>query len=462
MKFLSSIILLFAVLVLFPGANTSYADDDVTVPGDPITIVYGPGGCAVPPAGEGVEHAIDDNTDKYLNFCKLDSGFVVTPAVGPTIVTGLRFYTANDEEPRDPAEYKLEGSNNGGGSYTTISQGNLSLPAGRNPGGQAIPDLSLNHQTVNFSNSVSYTSYRLTFPTVKTPATAVAMQIGEVEILGLFVPTVTTQAVSSIGTTTATGNGDITDLGSPAPTQHGVCWSTSTGPTIAGSRTEDGAVSATGAFTSPITGLSHGRKYYVRAYATNTAGTSYGSQVSFDNTPTTLSTGNPSSYKVTVTKVELWNGTADIEVFSGAAQLDMVVGGTFPGINNVDLPFGTYSKVKVTFNNSFPVTGMVSYSGTNYYTTGTTFGGQTNLASTYTTKAGSAAEFVFRNPTWGALNADVTQTFDITPINVGAATDYQPTLRFTITSTTILMGVAGSPANYYLTLGAPTGSLVEP
>ena len=180
------------------------------------------------------------------------------------------------------------------------------------------------------------------------------------------------------------------------------------------------------------------------------------------NVSTTLGTGNPSSYKVTVTKVELWNGIAYIEVFSGAAQLDMVVGGTFPGINNVNLPFGTYSKVKVTFNNSFAVTGMANYSGADYYTTATTFGGQTNLASTPTTTAGSVAEFIFRNPAWGVLNADVAQIFDITPITVGAATDYQPTLRFTITSTAILMGTAGSPASYYLALGAPTGSLVEP
>ena len=105
---------------------------------------------------------------------------------------------------------------------------------------------------------------------------------------------------------------------------------------------------------------------------------------------------------------------------------------------------------------------MASYSGTTYYTTSAVFGGQTNLASTPTTTSGSAAEFIFRNPDWGALNADVTQIFDITPINVGAATDYQPTLRFTITTTAVLMGTAGSPASYYLTLDAPTASLIEP
>ena len=94
-------------------------------------------------------------------------------------------------------------------------------------------------------------------------------------------PTVTTQAVTSITTTTATGNGNVTALGVPNPTQHGVAWGTALNPTIAGSHTSDGAVGATGPFTSSITGLTPGTLYHVRAYATNTAGTSYGGDVTF-------------------------------------------------------------------------------------------------------------------------------------------------------------------------------------
>lgn len=100
-------------------------------------------------------------------------------------------------------------------------------------------------------------------------------------------PTVTTQAVSSIAVTTATGNGNITSLGSPNPTEHGVCWNTGGTPTTSNSKTTQGAASATGAFTSSFTGLSANTTYYVRAYATNTAGTSYGSEVTF----TTLTNG---------------------------------------------------------------------------------------------------------------------------------------------------------------------------
>ncbi|WP_293051633.1 T9SS type A sorting domain-containing protein [Paludibacter sp.] len=94
-------------------------------------------------------------------------------------------------------------------------------------------------------------------------------------------PTVTTQAVSSIAATTATGNGNITDLGTSNPTAYGICWNTTGTPTTANSKADNGAASATGAFTASMTSLTANTTYYVRAFATNTAGTSYGSEVSF-------------------------------------------------------------------------------------------------------------------------------------------------------------------------------------
>ena len=103
-------------------------------------------------------------------------------------------------------------------------------------------------------------------------------------------PTVTTQAVSSIDSTTATAGGTITDLGSPNPTAHGVCWDTSETPTIDDDYTDEGAASATGAFTTAMTGLVAGTIYHVRAYATNSVGTSYGAQESFKTLATTTST----------------------------------------------------------------------------------------------------------------------------------------------------------------------------
>lgn len=89
-------------------------------------------------------------------------------------------------------------------------------------------------------------------------------------------PTVSTQVVSDITITTATGNGIVSNLGWHYPTQHGVCWSTSPLPTVADDHTEQRALATTGTFTVNMTNLSANTTYFVWAYATNDQGTAYG------------------------------------------------------------------------------------------------------------------------------------------------------------------------------------------
>jgi hypothetical protein len=98
-----------------------------------------------------------------------------------------------------------------------------------------------------------------------------------------LIPTVSTAEISNIGETTATGGGNVISECGSTVTARGVCWSTTTMPTLSDSHTSDGT--GTGIFTSSLTGLNEHTTYYVRAYATNSAGTSYGTEVSF----TTLS-----------------------------------------------------------------------------------------------------------------------------------------------------------------------------
>ncbi|NCC24572.1 MAG: IPTL-CTERM sorting domain-containing protein [Deltaproteobacteria bacterium] len=95
-------------------------------------------------------------------------------------------------------------------------------------------------------------------------------------------PLVTTQDVSDITAATATGHGTIISLGTPDPRDHGVCWNTTGSPNVDDDNCRNlGPATATGAFTAAVTGLNSGTTYYVRAYVTNRAGTSYGQQVSF-------------------------------------------------------------------------------------------------------------------------------------------------------------------------------------
>ncbi len=94
-------------------------------------------------------------------------------------------------------------------------------------------------------------------------------------------PTMSTAEVTIISPTSSASGGSITDDGGAEVTARGVCWSETTNPTIAlETKTEDGA--GAGAFISTMTGLTQGTTYYVRAYATNVAGTSYGNELNFE------------------------------------------------------------------------------------------------------------------------------------------------------------------------------------
>jgi len=93
-------------------------------------------------------------------------------------------------------------------------------------------------------------------------------------------PTVSTIAESGVSSTTAISGGDVTSDGGAAVTERGVCWSTTSNPTIAlATKTIDG--NGMGVFSSTITGLLPGVTYYVKAYATNSKGTGYGNEISF-------------------------------------------------------------------------------------------------------------------------------------------------------------------------------------
>lgn len=115
-----------------------------------------------------------------------------------------------------------------------------------------------------YDNDVDNVSCGFVFPSVET---------------FYYAPTVTTDAITSIAQTTATGGGEVTATGGMPVTARGVCWSTSANPTTADSKTTNG--SGLGDFVSSITSLTAGTLYHVRAYATNDIGTSYGSDVTF-------------------------------------------------------------------------------------------------------------------------------------------------------------------------------------
>ncbi len=92
-------------------------------------------------------------------------------------------------------------------------------------------------------------------------------------------PTVTTSTPAGIAAGSAILGGNVTDQGSAAVTDRGVCLSTSSNPTIADYKVPTGT--GTGSFSSADARLMPNTAYYVRAYATNSVGTSYGQNQQF-------------------------------------------------------------------------------------------------------------------------------------------------------------------------------------
>lgn len=136
--------------------------------------------------------------------------------------------------------------------------------------------------TGSFSSIVTNVLLSTTYY-VRTYATnSIGTGYGNVVVIttGNGLPSVTTTIVGeNVTNNTAIGGGNITDDGGYAITARGVCWNTLPNPTINDAITLDG--SGSGYYSSSITGidLTGTIIYYVRAYATNVNGTSYGRQV---------------------------------------------------------------------------------------------------------------------------------------------------------------------------------------
>lgn len=97
-----------------------------------------------------------------------------------------------------------------------------------------------------------------------------------------LLPSISTAPITNLTSSSVVSGGSVLSDGNAVVTARGVCWGENENPTISNNKTSDG--SGIGAFTSTISGLSPGKLYFLRAYATNIVGTAYGNQISLTTT----------------------------------------------------------------------------------------------------------------------------------------------------------------------------------
>ena len=114
---------------------------------------------------------------------------------------------------------------------------------------------AINNEGTSYGDEVTFTTKKITSPSVSTlQATNILIDV-------------------------ATIDGDVTADNGASVTERGICWATSLNPTIADNKEASGT--GTGSFSVTLSSLLEGTTYYVRAYAINKEGTSYGNEITF-------------------------------------------------------------------------------------------------------------------------------------------------------------------------------------
>ncbi|MEN6421321.1 MAG: hypothetical protein ABFD76_05180 [Smithella sp.] len=175
-------------------------------------------------------------------------------------------------------------------------------------------------------NSYASTYFNRAYSYSTDPAKAAKLHI-EYTLPNL---TMTTSAASDVTSSGFTGNGAVTDVGDANPTIRGFCWITgdSGDPTTADNEVHDTGDFSAESFSKEITGLSPATSYRVRAYATNSYGTSYGDSVTvltLPAAPTGVQATQNDNSKVIVTW-EKSNGATGYRVYCDGVDISGLLG----------------------------------------------------------------------------------------------------------------------------------------
>jgi hypothetical protein len=202
----------------------------------------------------------------------------------------------------------------------------------------------------------------------------------------------TTKPITNITQTSSNSGGDVTDDGGAVILSKGVCWSNTTNlPTINNSKTSDG--SNIGAFNSAMTGLLPNTTYYVRSYARNSVGTSYGNVLTFSTNALTIPLGVSTSNISSISQTSAISG-GSISNDGGSTILSK--GLCWSSTNSNPTTLNTYNNIGTGIGSfSSTISGLVP--NTNYYvrayatnSVGTAYGSVVNFTTNPNLTIGTA------------------------------------------------------------------------
>ena len=225
---------------------------------------------------EGVDHySGKKNSEVY----KYKTSIAGSPSVSTTSVTNVSYTSATI------------GGNVTSDGGSTVTERGVVYSTSQNPttsNAKKTSGSGTGSFSVNLSGLSEGTTYYVRAYAINSKGTSYGEQVSFTTKKESSVPSVLTRSASDVSYTSATVGGNVTSDGGSTVTERGVVYSTSQNPTTSNAKKTSG--SGTGSFSVNLSGLSEGTTYYVRAYAINSKGKSYGEQVSF-TTKTNSGTG---------------------------------------------------------------------------------------------------------------------------------------------------------------------------
>lgn len=144
---------------------------------------------------------------------------------------------------------------------------------------KTVDGAGLGSFTSSVTNLRPFTAYYVRAYATNSAGTGYGQDVIIVTPKEITLPTVVTNPPGPVTDVSGSVSGEVMSDGNATVTGRGICWGTSQNPTISGNKIALGT--GVGGFFTNILGLPVNVTYYVRAYATNSLGTSYGDQVSF-------------------------------------------------------------------------------------------------------------------------------------------------------------------------------------